>query len=1129
METIDDFVKILLALVEMCQRSRNLPYSIHLERWLRKECNHLSRRTCISFAELRNFLYRANYRSLSGGTLEYLFAEMDVSRRGELDFQGILAIYRHLLTVEQVFVICFGACSSNRQTVKHKEFQRFLLNEQHEAWAKQHIKVSEVMDQFLHASRRISHAGPMTFTQTEALDYLFSRQNTIWDVSYDRIYQDMDQPLTCYWINSSHNTYLTGNSLTSDSEAAAYARCLRMGCRCIELDTFDGPNNETWIYHGGTLTSRVRFYDVVECIRDHAFISSDYPVILSIEDHCSLLQQRRMAHIFRSVLGDLLLTEAIDPEERQMPSPNQLKRKIIIKHKKIRKNVETKERIPVDSPGNDHVLRRLESLDDTCYGSGIMFLQDQNSDGWTPHFFVLTATNLSFMEQPADADDGLHAKTRFSRESVTTAPYFATNSHVDQPWFHGRLRGEKAKEMILSSAHLGDGTFLIRDNTTYMGDYMLSFFNKGQVCHCRIHYKPLTVPSSTLTSSVPVTGSGCAKETNKVDIDRVLTSRRSAKYQYFLVETKTFDNLCDFVTFYMKYAIPCGEKGVVLCGYVSRTQICRDINSWQHGETVPDSCEALLTYTAQKPDELSFPKGAIITNVKKVEGEWWIGDYNGTAQRWFPSGYVRDITEVVADQQRSQYISYGRDAIFGVQQKGSFDVKDCIVQEVPEGFNGKPFVFRLTISPNGPRPDVVNLACGTAEDMENWTRVIRLGVDLLNEQRRLIHDQEAKFNCARELSDLIVYCQSTKSNVPFDQQSADVDFRCMRSFSEIQAEKWLTPGNCKAFLRYNQTCFSRIYPMGARVDSSNYDPTRLWNCGSQMVALNFQTADAPLHLNQGRFMQNGGCGYVLKPGFLHSEDYDPCEAKTLKGVVEPIVLCVTIIAGRQLLKSGKGISSPAVQVEVTGADYDCKKFRTKASDNGFRPVWNETCEFDIHNPDLALIRFVALDTNVIFSDHNLAAMGQAAFPVRCIRKGYRSVPLKNGWGEELELSTLLVRIEIKNLSESNKDFTEIHKLRQEERYLSRQIEIKEVEHLGQEVKELETKLRQIKSLLSFKSKECLSKSNDRGSTKKPLLRRLSSATSGIRRLFSPFQDESVANVTIEANATSALRTDCASE
>lgn len=38
-----------------------------------------------------------------------------------------------------------------------------------------------------------------------------------------------------------------------------------------------------------------------------------------------------------------------------------------------------------------------------------------------------------------------------------------------------------------------------------------------------------------------------------------------------------------------------------------------------------------------------------------------------------------------------------------------------------------------------------------------------------------------------------------------------------------------------------------------------------------MVALNFQTYDAPMQLNYGKFSANGGCGYVLKPQVLRED------------------------------------------------------------------------------------------------------------------------------------------------------------------------------------------------------------------------------------------------------------------
>ena len=64
----------------------------------------------------------------------------------------------------------------------------------------------------------------------------------------------------------------------------------------------------------------------------------------------------------------------------------------------------------------------------------------------------------------------------------------------------------------------------------------------------------------------------------------------------------------------------------------------------------------------------------------------------------------------------------------------------------------------------------------------------------------------------------------------------------------------------------------RTYPKGTRFDSSNYDPLVMWRCGIQMVALNFQYPDIYMHLNQGFFRLNGGCGYVLKPAVMRTED-----------------------------------------------------------------------------------------------------------------------------------------------------------------------------------------------------------------------------------------------------------------
>lgn len=171
--------------------------------------------------------------------------------------------------------------------------------------------------------------------------YLNGEENGVVSPEKLDLNEDMSQPLSHYFINSSHNTYLTAGQLAGNSSVEMYRQVLLSGCRCVELDCWKGrtAEEEPVITHGFTMTTEISFKEVIEAIAECAFKTSPFPILLSFENHVdSPKQQAKMAEYCRLIFGDALLMEPLEKYPLDsgvpLPSPMELMYKILVKNKK---------------------------------------------------------------------------------------------------------------------------------------------------------------------------------------------------------------------------------------------------------------------------------------------------------------------------------------------------------------------------------------------------------------------------------------------------------------------------------------------------------------------------------------------------------------------------------------------------------------------------------------------------------------------------------------------------------------------------------------------------------------------------------------------------------------------------
>uniref|UniRef100_A0A8B9J8V2 Phosphoinositide phospholipase C n=1 Tax=Astyanax mexicanus TaxID=7994 RepID=A0A8B9J8V2_ASTMX len=290
----------------------------------------------LSIGEVLQLLHKLNV-NLPRQKVRELFEEADTDdHQGCLAFEEFCNFYKIISTRCDLYLLML-TYSHRKEHMDIHDLLRFLESEQKMVTISREY-CQMIITQFEPCPRNRAQnvLGIDGFT-----NYMRSPAGDIFNPEHNQVNQDMTQPLTNYYIASSHNTYLTGDQLLSQSRVDMYAYVLQAGCRCVEVDCWDGPDGEPIVHHGYTLTSKILFRDVVETINKYAFAKSQYPVIISIENHCSVPQQKKMAQYLTEVLKDKLDLSNININEfRRLPSPETLRGKILVKGKKLPANID---------------------------------------------------------------------------------------------------------------------------------------------------------------------------------------------------------------------------------------------------------------------------------------------------------------------------------------------------------------------------------------------------------------------------------------------------------------------------------------------------------------------------------------------------------------------------------------------------------------------------------------------------------------------------------------------------------------------------------------------------------------------------------------------------------------------
>jgi phosphatidylinositol phospholipase C delta len=285
-------------------------------------------------------LCRSLHIHTSSNYLRLKFGQADVSRTGRLNFAEFQDFVKLMKRREDVRAIYQEEVPDPEKGFSLEQFLDFLRDVQGEDVESDRLHWEGVFNKFVRRSKskqalQDTADGDVPRMNEAALSAFFISTFNV-PLRNPPAEYPLKRPLNEYFISSSHNTYLLGRQVAGQSSVEAYISALNQGCRCVEVDCWNGNDGRPVVMHGRTLTSQVSFFDVMSTISKYAFVKSPFPLWISLEVHCNPTQQEMMAQIIKDTCGSKLVTEPLDPSTEQLPSPSQLLHRILIKVKKPR-------------------------------------------------------------------------------------------------------------------------------------------------------------------------------------------------------------------------------------------------------------------------------------------------------------------------------------------------------------------------------------------------------------------------------------------------------------------------------------------------------------------------------------------------------------------------------------------------------------------------------------------------------------------------------------------------------------------------------------------------------------------------------------------------------------------------